>query len=129
MAKHLNYSADEINDLLAAVPGKAEQTEVDTISGYVSDIRAELARTVLQSTDLNTLNKAGNYSCNANTYTYTNAPTGLSGTFTILMIRATAGNRYFQIISSWTNPGDIYIRTLTTGTTPTATAWKTLTAV
>ena len=128
---HKVADIDGVIDEVAAARGESESLggRLDGLDTYVSEIRAELARTTLQSTDLNTLTKAGNYSCNANSYTYDNAPADLSGTFTLLMIRATAGNRYFQIILSWTNPGTIYIRTLTTGSTPTATAWKTLTAV
>lgn len=108
----------------------ADKTALGTLQTDVDSIKTELSRTVLASTDLNALTAAGNYTCNANSNTYTNAPSDLTtGTYTLLMVRATAGNRYFQIILSWTNPGDIYIRTLTIGTSPSATAWKKLTAV
>lgn len=98
---------------------------------YISEIRAELTRQqLIADTDLNTLTTPGNYYGNIASYTFTNLPSDLtSGTFTVLVIRATAGNRFYQILISWTNTGTIYIRNVTATATPTTTPWYKFTGV
>lgn len=98
---------------------------------YISEIRTELTRQQLTTdTDLNTLTTPGNYYGNIANYTFTNLPSDLtSGTFTVLVVRATAGNRFYQILISWTNTGTIYIRNLTATATPTTTPWYKFTGV
>lgn len=96
---------------------------------YISEIRTELTRQQFTTdTDLNTITTPGNYYGNIANYTFTNLPSDLTnGTFTVLVVRATAGNRFYQILISWTNNDDIYIRNVTATATPTVTPWRKVT--